>query len=91
MTIYFGLDHPDVKLGASGNDSWKDRKGLIVVICFYIAEFFIFVFELYLILSKRNREKKSAPIGGGGTKLHFVHGSGVKLREKLRFWIWSNL
>lgn len=33
------------------------------MISFYIAEFFVFLFELYLIMSKRNREKRSVPTG----------------------------
>lgn len=33
------------------------------MITFYIGEFLIFMFELYLILSKRNKEKNSVSMG----------------------------
>lgn len=51
VTIYLGLDLVDL-----------EDKGLYAVICFYIGEFLVFMFELYLILSKRSRAKKSGPI-----------------------------
>ncbi|XP_078359295.1 putative ferric-chelate reductase 1 isoform X2 [Oculina patagonica] len=54
VAIFFGLD----QFLDPGDDS-----GLYAVITFYIAEFLVFVFEVYLILSKRNREKRSVPIG----------------------------
>ena len=55
VTIYLGLDLVDL-----------GTKGLYAVISFYIGEFLVFMFELYLILSKRSREKKSGPINNGG-------------------------
>lgn len=54
VTIYLGLDLVDL-----------GTKGLYAVISFYIGEFLVFMFELYLILSKRSREKKSGPINNG--------------------------
>ena len=48
VSIYYGLRA--VGLG---------DQGLWAVITFYIGEFLIFVFEVYLILSKRNKEKNS--------------------------------
>lgn len=62
VAIFFGLDTDQVGLG---------KKGLYAVICFYIGEFFVFVFEVYLILSRRNREKRSVPVGTTrGKNLH---------------------
>jgi len=54
VSIYFGLNTNQVGLG---------DKGLWPVITFYIAEFLVFLFEVYLIISKRNREKRSVPMG----------------------------
>ncbi|KAM7444870.1 DOMON domain-containing protein frrs1L [Porites harrisoni] len=54
VSIYYGLDTPKVDLG---------KQGLWAVISFYIGEFLIFMFELYLILSKRNKEKNSVSMG----------------------------
>ena len=54
VSIYYGLDTPKVQLG---------KQGLWAVIAFYIGEFLIFMFELYLILSKRNKENNSVSIG----------------------------
>lgn len=54
VSIYFGLNTDQVRLGS---------KGLWAVVTFYIAEFLVFLFEVYLIMSKRKREKRSAPIG----------------------------
>ncbi|XP_015762635.1 PREDICTED: ferric-chelate reductase 1-like isoform X3 [Acropora digitifera] len=48
VSIYLGLDQ--VGLG---------KQGLYAVIAFYIGEFLVFVFEFYLILSKRNKEKRT--------------------------------
>ena len=50
VSIYFGLDQNQVGLG---------KQGLYAVIAFYIGEFLVFVFEFYLILSKRNKEKRT--------------------------------
>ncbi|XP_068710334.1 ferric-chelate reductase 1-like isoform X2 [Montipora foliosa] len=50
VAIYLGLDRDRVKLG---------KPGLYAVITFYIGEFLIFVFEFYLIMSKRNKAKKT--------------------------------
>ncbi|CAH3148519.1 unnamed protein product, partial [Pocillopora meandrina] len=58
VTIYLGL-----------KEFGLDREGLYAVISFYIGEFLVFMFELYLILSKRSREKKSGPINNGGESL----------------------
>ena len=52
VSIYYGLRA--VGLG---------DQGLWAVITFYIGEFLIFVFEAYLILSKRNKEKNSVSMG----------------------------
>ena len=57
VTIYFGLD--TVGLG-----SGMDKSGLYAVISFYIGEFIVFLFEVYLIISKRNREKRAVPVRG---------------------------
>lgn len=54
VSIYFGLNTDQVGLG---------KMGLWAVITFYIAEFLVFLFEVYLIMSKRNREKRSVPMG----------------------------
>ncbi|XP_068745121.1 ferric-chelate reductase 1-like isoform X2 [Montipora capricornis] len=48
VTIYLGLD----RFGLG-------KPGLYTVITFYIGEFLIFVFEFYLIMSKRNKTKKT--------------------------------
>lgn len=59
VSIYYGLRA--VELG---------DQGLWAVITFYIGEFLIFVFEAYLILSKRNKEKNSVSMGNTrGTKI----------------------
>ncbi|XP_067036686.1 ferric-chelate reductase 1-like isoform X2 [Acropora muricata] len=50
VSIYLGLDQNQVGLG---------KQGLYAVIAFYIGEFLVFVFEFYLILSKRNKEKRT--------------------------------
>lgn len=52
VTIYFGLDLVDL----------GKPKGRSAVICFYVGVFLVFMFELYLILSKGSRAKKSGPI-----------------------------
>ncbi|CAH3043692.1 unnamed protein product [Porites lobata] len=54
VSIYYGLCTQKVQLG---------KQGLWAVIAFYIGEFLIFLFELYLILSKRNKEKNSVSMG----------------------------
>ena len=40
-------------------------QGLYAVIAFYIGEFCVFLFELYLILSKRNKEKRTSQVNNG--------------------------
>ena len=64
VSIYYGLRA--VGLG---------DQGLWAVITFYIGEFLIFVFEVYLILSKRNKEKNSVSMRNtrGKKKLHFSY------------------
>jgi len=57
VSIYFGLDTDQVGLG---------KEGLYAVVTFYIGEFLIFLFELYLILSKRNKEKRSVSVTSTG-------------------------
>lgn len=42
------------------------------MITFYIGEFLIFVFEVYLILSKRNKEKNSVSMGNTRGKKNVV-------------------
>ena len=42
------------------------------MICFYIGVFVVVVFEVYLILSKRSREKKAAPINNRGKNLLYT-------------------
>lgn len=59
VSIYFGLATTFVDLR---------KQGLYAVITFYIGEFLVFVFELYLILSKRNKEKRSVSMATGGEK-----------------------
>ena len=54
VSIYLGLAQDQVGL---------QKQGLYAVIAFYIGEFLVFVFEFYLILSKRNKEKRT--ITGG--------------------------
>ncbi|KAJ7388047.1 DOMON domain-containing protein frrs1L [Desmophyllum pertusum] len=44
VTIYFGLDIFDLGSG-------MDKSGLYAVISFYIGEFIVFLFEVYLIIS----------------------------------------
>jgi len=44
------------------------------VITFYIAEFLVFLFEVYLIISKRNREKRSVPMGTARGKKMLLFG-----------------
>ena len=63
VSIYFGLN--TVGLG---------KMGLWAVITFYIAEFLVFVFEVYLIMSKRNREKRSVPMGNAIGKKMLLFG-----------------
>ena len=64
VSIYYGLDTQKVQLG---------KQGLWAVIAFYIGEFLIFLFELYLILSKRNKEKNSVSMGNtGGKRSNFL-------------------
>ncbi|KAK2572857.1 Ferric-chelate reductase 1 [Acropora cervicornis] len=50
VSIYLGLNQNQIGLG---------KQGLYAVIAFYIGEFLVFVFEFYLILSKRNKEKRT--------------------------------
>ena len=50
VSIYLGLNQNKIGLG---------KQGLYAVIAFYIGEFLVFVFEFYLILSKRNKEKRT--------------------------------
>ena len=66
VAVYLGLRTDQVGLG---------KKGLYVVICFIIAVFFVFLFELYLITSKQNREKRPVPIGITRGK-KFLHSDG---------------
>lgn len=54
IAVYLGLKTDQVGLG---------KKGLYAVICFFIAVFLVFLFELYLIMSKQNRKKKPVPVG----------------------------
>lgn len=61
VSIYYGLRA--VGLG---------DQGLWAVITFYIGEFLIFVFEVYLILSKRNKEKNSVSMGNTRGKKNVV-------------------
>ena len=65
VSIYFGLNTNQVGLG---------DKGLWPVITFYIAEFLVFLFEVYLIISKRNREKRSVPMGTARGKKMLLFG-----------------
>ena len=61
VSIYFGLHTSVVDLG---------KQGLYAVICFCIGIFLIILFEVYLILSKRNKEKRSVSMSNtGGKKL----------------------
>ena len=63
VSIYYGLRA--VELG---------DQGLWAVITFYIGEFLIFVFEVYLIRSKRNKEKNSVSMRNTrGKKMHFSY------------------
>ena len=54
IAVYLGLKTDQVGLG---------KEGLYAVICFFIAVFLVFLFELYLIMSKQNRKKKPVPVG----------------------------
>lgn len=54
VSIYYGLCTQQVELG---------KQGLYAVIAFYIGEVLILMFELYLILSKRSKEKNSVSMG----------------------------
>lgn len=54
VAVYLGLKTDQVGLG---------KKGLYAVICFFIAVFLVFLFELYLIMAKQNRKKKPVPVG----------------------------
>ena len=65
VSIFFGLDTDQVGLG---------KKGLWAVITFYIAEFLVFLFEVYLIMSKRNREKRAVPVGNAIGKKMLLFG-----------------
>ena len=68
VAVYLGLRTDQV--GSVG------KKGLYALICFIIAVFFVFLFELYLITSKQNREKRLVPIGiTRGKKL--LHSDGL--------------
>lgn len=49
-----------------------EDQGLWAVITFYIGEFLIFVFEVYLILSKRNKENNSVSMGNTRGKKNVV-------------------
>lgn len=68
VSIYFGLNTDQVGLG---------KMGLWAVITFYIAEFLVFLFEVYLIMSKRNREKRSVPMGNAIGKKMLLFGLGL--------------
>ncbi|KAJ7379080.1 DOMON domain-containing protein frrs1L [Desmophyllum pertusum] len=59
VTIYYGLATLGLGYGKK-NESVKG--GFYAVICFYIGEFLVFLFEVYLINSKRNREKRTVPV-----------------------------
>ncbi|XP_067036891.1 ferric-chelate reductase 1-like isoform X2 [Acropora muricata] len=50
VSIYLGLNQNQVGLG---------KQALYAVIAFCIGVFLVFVFEFYLILSKRNKEKRT--------------------------------
>ena len=64
VAVYLGLPTDQVGLR---------KKGCYAVICFIIAVCFVFLFELYLIMSKQNRETRAVPVGvTRGRKLHFV-------------------
>jgi len=54
VTVYLGLKTNQVGL---------EEKGLYAVISFFIAVCFVFLFELYLIMSKQNRKKRPVPVG----------------------------
>lgn len=54
VTIYLGLNEYDKEN--------VGKPGLYAVIAFYVGEFCIFLFELYLILSKRNKEKRTSQV-----------------------------
>ena len=54
VAVYLGLKTDQVDL---------EKKGLYAVICFFIAVCFVFLFELYLIMSKQNRKKRPVPVG----------------------------
>lgn len=57
MAIYLGLNEYDSKN--------VGKPGLYAVIAFYVGEFCVFLFELYLILSKRNKEKRTSQVNNG--------------------------
>jgi len=61
VSIYLGLDVVGLGLKGSLGD-----QGFWAVITFYIGEFLIFLFESYLILSKRNKEKRSVSVTNTG-------------------------
>ncbi|XP_074613596.1 ferric-chelate reductase 1-like isoform X2 [Acropora palmata] len=50
VSIYLGLNQNQIGLG---------KQGLYAVIAFCIGAFLVFFFEFYLILSKRNKEKRT--------------------------------
>lgn len=54
VTVYLGLKTNQVGL---------EKKGLYAVISFFIAVCVVFLFELYLIMSKQNRKKRPVPVG----------------------------
>lgn len=56
VTIYLGLCLYDEDVG---------KRGLYAVIAFYVGELCVLLFELYLILSKRNKEKRTSQVNNG--------------------------
>lgn len=53
VTIYLGLCLYNEDVG---------KRGLYAVIAFYVGELCVLLFELYLILSKRNKEKRTSQV-----------------------------
>ena len=62
MTIYLGLDIRGL-----------GEQGLYAVIAFYVGELCVFLFELYLILSKRNKEKRTSQVNTGNRDALMYH------------------
>ncbi|CAH3025110.1 unnamed protein product [Porites evermanni] len=57
VTIYLGLCLYNEDVG---------RRGLYAVIAFYVGELCVLLFEVYLILSKRSKEKRTSQVNNGG-------------------------